>query len=64
MVRSQPKSEEFKRTKQVSFELYKKYQMAVHDDKEDDLTMKQVGNKFAQNRVFMFSKRVLKDTNL
>ena len=52
MVRSQPKSEEFNRTKQVSFELYKKYQLAVHDDKESDLTMKQVGNKFAQNRVF------------
>jgi len=41
MVRSQPKSEEFNRTKQVSFELYKKYQLAVHDDKESDLTMKQ-----------------------
>ena len=63
MVRSQPKSEEFERTKQVSFELYKKYQMAVHDDKEDDLTMKQV-NKFAQNCILMFSKRVLNDTNV
>jgi len=41
MVRSQPKSEEFRRTKQVSFELYKKYQMVVHDDKEDEVTMKQ-----------------------
>eukprot|EP00058_Branchiostoma_floridae_P013548 XP_002599036.1 hypothetical protein BRAFLDRAFT_104268 [Branchiostoma floridae] len=41
LVRSEPKSEEFSRTRMESYELYKKYQIAIHKDEPDKCTMKQ-----------------------
>ena len=41
LVRSSPRSEEFKATFKESFELYKKYQIAVHHDKPSKLTESQ-----------------------
>lgn len=41
MVRSFPKSKEFKESLAESYKLYKKYQMVIHKDPEDKLTMKQ-----------------------
>lgn len=39
LVRSHPPSKEFSETLQESFEVYKKYQMAVHGDEEEEITM-------------------------
>ena len=41
LVRSHPPSPEFKSTFKESYELYKKYQMTVHNDKEDECEEKQ-----------------------
>ena len=41
LVRSHPPSPEFKSTFRESYQLYKKYQMAIHDDEEDKCTEKQ-----------------------
>lgn len=41
LVRSHPPSPEFKSTLKESYELYKKYQMIVHKDTEDDCSEKQ-----------------------
>ncbi|XP_019639338.1 PREDICTED: arginyl-tRNA--protein transferase 1-like [Branchiostoma belcheri] len=41
LVRSEPNSEEFSRTRMESYELYKKYQIAIHKDEPDKCTMKQ-----------------------
>ncbi|XP_066285370.1 arginyl-tRNA--protein transferase 1-like isoform X2 [Branchiostoma lanceolatum] len=41
LVRSEPNSEEFSRTRMESFEVYKKYQIAIHKDEPDKCTMKQ-----------------------
>ena len=43
LVKSNPPSEEFEATFQESFRLYKKYQMTIHNDKEDKCTERQVG---------------------
>jgi len=41
LVKSNPPSEEFEQSREESFQLYKKYQMAIHDDTEDECTEKQ-----------------------
>jgi len=41
LVQSQPMSEEFKESLTESFELYKKYQVMVHDDDENDCEQEQ-----------------------
>lgn len=41
LVRSHPHNDEFELTSDTSYQLYKKYQMAVHNDTEDECTKKQ-----------------------
>jgi len=41
LVKSNPPSQEFEDTFQSSYELYKKYQMVIHNDPEDKVTKKQ-----------------------
>lgn len=41
LIQSSPPSREFKSTFKESYAVYRKYQMAVHDDKEEDCTEKQ-----------------------
>lgn len=40
LVRSYPESELFEETLSESYRLYKKYQMRVHNDKEEDVSMR------------------------
>lgn len=45
LIKSNPPSEEFEATFDESFQLYKKYQMTIHNDKEDKCTARQVGSR-------------------
>ena len=42
LIKSNPPSPEFEETFEESFQLYKKYQMVIHNDPEDKLSVRQV----------------------
>ena len=42
LIKSNPPSPEFEETFEESFQLYKKYQMVIHNDDEDKLSVRQV----------------------
>ena len=44
LIKSNPPSEEFEKTFDESFGVYKKYQMVIHNDDEDKLSVRQVWN--------------------